>query len=89
MFFWSESDKNCRETFGKCYRSTANLNDYDWYEPCEPELERNDLPWFYFITTEKRLLKKARKRYLRESKMVRMKRIHYWKNKTIPDRNNN
>lgn len=71
-FLWSESDNKCRETFGKCQRSTAMLNDKDWYEPCEPELEKHALPWFYFVTNEEALTDNRKLEYLKESK-------DYWK----------
>ena len=63
-FMWSESDGNCSEPFGKCRRSTADLNDEDWYESCEPELKQNGLPWFYFYANEKNLVPRARKNLL-------------------------
>ena len=69
-FLWSESDCKCRETFGKCRRATSNLNDKDWYEPCEPELERHNLPWFYFIASDKGLDDESKEEYLKESKKL-------------------
>jgi hypothetical protein len=69
-FLWSESDSKCRETFGKCRRSTSRVNDNDWYEPCEPELEKHNLPWFYFITSDIGLTNERRVEYLLESKKL-------------------
>lgn len=48
-FLWSEDDNKCNSQFGICKRSIPNENNKDWYEPCEPELEKFGLPWFYFI----------------------------------------
>ena len=41
-------------------------SDHDWYEPCEPELERDGLPWFYFVPSVGNLAPKLHERYLRE-----------------------
>ena len=48
--YFTQEVARCREPFGPCRRSTKNPNHSDWYKPCEPELEKDDLPWFYFIT---------------------------------------
>lgn len=72
-FFWSESSNKCKETFGKCRRSTAKQIYRDWYEPCEPELESHSLPWFYFIPSVENLVDERKDDYLRESKRL-------WKN---------
>ena len=66
-FLWSESKGCCRETFGKCRRSTANQSDTDWYEPCEPELEKQGLPWFYFTPNVNILVEELREKYIKES----------------------
>ena len=66
-FLWSELDKKCRETFGKCRRCAANLNNKDWYEPHEPELKRHGLPWFYFIANGETLANEQKEKYLKES----------------------
>ena len=67
-FFWS--DDMCRETFGKCRRYTTISSDRDRYEPCEPELDKHGLPWFYFIASEKSLVDERVDEYLRESKKL-------------------
>lgn len=69
-FLWSESNSKCRETFGKCRRATGNNNDADYYEPCEPKLDKHGLPWFYFIASEKNLVDELQEDYLRESKKL-------------------
>jgi hypothetical protein len=38
----------CGCAFGPCRRETGNPGHEDWYEPCEPELAKHGLPWFYF-----------------------------------------
>jgi hypothetical protein len=67
-FLWSGAEHRCRETFGKCRRITSISNDKDWYEPCEPELEKYDLPWFYFIANDSELENERKDEYQRESK---------------------
>ena len=66
-FIWSEEDNNCSESFGSCSRNTGYENQKDWYEPCEPELERYGLPWFYFITSPDKLIDELKEDYIRES----------------------
>jgi hypothetical protein len=51
-FLWSEELNKCSETFGPCKRLFPNENFKDWYEPCEPELERNGLPRLYYINND-------------------------------------
>lgn len=48
-FLWSEEDNKCDEAFGVCMRAEPGKSDRDWYEPCEPELDKYGLPWYYFI----------------------------------------
>jgi hypothetical protein len=69
-FLWSESKNKCREPFGKCRRVTKKLIHTDWYEPCEPELKKYDLPWFYFIPNIENLVEESKDKYLRESKKL-------------------
>ncbi|MCL1816869.1 MAG: hypothetical protein FWG43_04630 [Clostridiales bacterium] len=69
-FFWSELDHKCRDTFGKCRRLTLKAFDYDWYEPCEPELEKHDLPWFFFIANENGLVNERKNEYIKDSKKL-------------------
>jgi hypothetical protein len=42
----------------------------DWYEPCEPEIEKFGLPWFYFIHSEKNVVEDKKEEYRRESKKL-------------------
>lgn len=51
-FIWSDELNRCSETFGPCLRLDMNENYQDWYEPCEPELEKDGLPWNYFINED-------------------------------------
>jgi hypothetical protein len=75
-FFWSEKDKNkgisgsCRRTFGICFRENPENSVKDWYEPFEPFLKEEDLPWFYFIPKPDKIIKKFRKRYIEESEKL-------------------
>jgi hypothetical protein len=57
----------CRCTFGKCVRNKDANGLKDWYEPCEPELEKAELPWFYFMSLDRLNRKKQRiyKKYFR------------------------
>ncbi|HZY87206.1 MAG TPA: hypothetical protein VFE78_20385 [Gemmataceae bacterium] len=58
----------CSCTFGRCTRLAPAEGDHDWYEPCEPALERDGLPWFYFIPSVEMLAPELHERYLRESR---------------------
>ena len=69
-FFWDSVELNCRESFGKCLRDQKSLSDRDCYEPCEPELERAGLPWFYFIPNADDLNPLLNEEYLRESEKL-------------------
>lgn len=40
--------ESCGCEFGICIRINNN-GDADWYEPCEPALEKDGLPHDYFI----------------------------------------
>jgi hypothetical protein len=42
------TEAHCGCSFGVCTRSDPERGDNDWYEPCEPFLERAGLPRFYF-----------------------------------------
>ena len=48
-FLWDESKKDCGCPFGSCVRLSKNQGDKDFYEPNEPLLEKEGLPWFYFM----------------------------------------
>ena len=60
----------CSCPFGVCTRLDPVAGDRDWYEPCEPLLEQDGLPWFYFIPSADWLPPQRRKRYLRESRAL-------------------
>lgn len=63
-----EGGCNCR--WGVCRRFDPVGGDRDWYEPCEPHLERDGLPWFYFVPTVDKLTPDLRDEYLRESQKL-------------------
>ncbi|MBZ9750601.1 hypothetical protein K7W42_06975 [Deinococcus sp. HMF7604] len=50
----------------------------DWYEPCEPLLERAGLPWFYFIPSPSKLVEELRGAYILESEALWGRR--HWEN---------
>ena len=58
----------CSCSSGLCTRLEPVAGNRDWYEPFEPELERDGLPWFYFIASPNELVRDSRERYLRESR---------------------
>jgi hypothetical protein len=60
----------CACKFGVCTRLDPVTGDYDWYEPHEPALERDGLPWFYFIPSVAKLVPELQEQYLRESKAL-------------------
>ena len=66
-FMWSVDGSKCRETFGLCIRLVPDKSNTDWYEPCEPELEKHGLPWFYFIPNAYRLVVELKEDYIRQS----------------------
>jgi hypothetical protein len=53
--------------FASCCRLPESPGDVDLYEPCEPELERAGLPWFFFVSRPSVLTAEARERYEREA----------------------
>jgi hypothetical protein len=55
----------CECGFGVCTRLDPVNGEGDFYEPCEPELEDADLPWFYFMDPTRLLASPFRKKYLR------------------------
>lgn len=59
-------DGGCSCMFGPCTRLDPVNGSRDHYEPCEPELLRAGLPWFYFSTLEN-LHPKFHEQFLRES----------------------
>jgi hypothetical protein len=58
---------NVAHFFSDCYRKTANINDRDRYEPCEPKLNEYCLPWFYFISSAEKLRGVDKDEYMYES----------------------
>lgn len=65
---WVDFPKGgCSCSFGLCTRLDPIAGDHDWYEPCEPALDRDGLPWFYFIPSADKVGAEFRERYLRES----------------------
>lgn len=60
----------CSCSIGLCTRIDPFGGDRDWYEPCEPALERDGLPWFYFIPSIDKLAPEFHERYLRESQAL-------------------
>lgn len=68
---WVEvPDGGCVCRFGVCTRLDPVAGDHDWYETCEPELERDGLPWFYFIPSVEKVDSESREEYLRESQAL-------------------
>lgn len=60
------TDDHCTGTFGRCKRGGLE-GDTDLYEPCEPFLEHDGLPWFYFIAGVSNLVEELHERFLTES----------------------
>lgn len=58
----------CACAFGLCTRLDPVAGDSDWYEPHEWALERDGLPWFYFIPSVDKVDSEFHERYLRESR---------------------
>lgn len=67
---------------GICIRQDPINGNNDWYEPCEPELSKARLPWFYFMSKppaatdpadspqEARQRYKQYKKYLKQSRLL-------------------
>jgi hypothetical protein len=56
-------ESQCGCSFGSCKRDKSCPGDKDWYESCEPLLEKQGLPWFYFICDAEGLDPEYRKAY--------------------------
>lgn len=69
-FLWGEAENQCRRTFGLCIRENTNNSRTDWYEPCEPELRKAGLPWFYFIPNKDHLVEEQKEEYERETQKL-------------------
>jgi hypothetical protein len=66
----------CGCSFGRCTRLEPVNGDHDWYEPAEPILEQDGLPWFYFIPSPDKLAE-LREKYIVESEALWGK--EHWK----------
>lgn len=62
--------RGCMNPFGSCSREHSFGGDTDWYEPCEPELCKAGLPWFYYIPSTKTLRRDFHEEYIRESEAL-------------------
>jgi hypothetical protein len=60
----------CSCTCGLCTRLDPVAGDRDWYEPCEPALEGDGLPWFYFIPSVQKLTPEFHERFLQVSRAL-------------------
>jgi len=68
---WTEFPTGgCGCRFGACTRSHVSDDARDWYEPNEPALQKDGLPWFYFIPCSESLVPERREEYLRESALL-------------------
>ena len=61
---------HCTCSYGTCSRLKKRHSDGDCYEPCEPRLKEDGLPWFYFIPSPAKLVKSSRRKYIRESEKL-------------------
>jgi len=57
---------HCSGSFGRCSRGGLE-GDQDLYEPHEPALAREGLPWFYFISDASHVVDDLREAYVTES----------------------
>ena len=57
-------------TFGHCARAGQKSNVGDFYEPNEPTLSNDGLPWFYFIPSPTLLVPESYDEYIRESEIL-------------------
>lgn len=69
-FLWDTSAAACGCPFGLCARLGGERGGRDFYEPHEPNLERADLPWFYFIPDADNLVDEAKEEYERGAKRL-------------------
>jgi hypothetical protein len=75
--FVASEQERCGCLFGKCTRLYPEDGDADWYEPCEPYLEKDGLPWFYFIPNPAVVVDEVREEYTRQSEALWGK--EHWK----------
>ena len=67
---WPEwPNGGCGCTFGVCRLADPVAGTEDWYEPHEPRLERDGLPWFYFSTYQN-LSPEFHERFLQEAVLI-------------------
>jgi hypothetical protein len=59
----------CACDLGPCIRLSRAAGAKDWYEPHEPALERDGLPWFYFVR-EQSLTRRARRQFERLARVL-------------------
>lgn len=62
-------DGGCSCTFGLCKRLDSVNGSQDFYEPCEPRLEEDSLPWFYFCTLDC-ISDRFHEKFIRESEQL-------------------
>ncbi len=60
----------CGCSFGICTRDNSQNGDHDWYEPCEPILAQDNLPWFFFIPSPANLVNSEKQKYINESQLL-------------------
>jgi len=59
---------NCRD--GTCARLSGVKSDTDWYEPSEPALKAEKLPWFFFIPGPSFIVEESREEYISQSEAL-------------------
>ena len=64
------AQSGCRCALGLCLRADAVNGDRDYYEPHEPRLAEDGLPWFYFITNPMSLIDDLKEVYIRDSEQL-------------------
>jgi hypothetical protein len=64
------TQSGCRCALGLCLRADTTNGEGDYYEPHEPRLAEDSLPWFYFITTPMKLIDDLKEVYIRDSEQL-------------------
>lgn len=64
------SEGQCGCSWGICLRLNPLASERDLYEPHEPFLEYDGLPWFYFIPHPSTLRGESRQKYILESEKL-------------------
>jgi pimeloyl-ACP methyl ester carboxylesterase len=62
--------EQCGCTFGHCIRLDPVNGDGDYYEPDEPRLDWNGLPWFYFMSGPEKVVDELRDDYIQEAQAL-------------------